>query len=44
VAIRPAGTDVGLEHPPKPESTVCPGDSVFVIGEYDDLLGLLQPT
>ena len=42
VAIRPAGTAVGLEHPPNPDSTVRAGDSVYVIGEYDDLLGLLQ--
>lgn len=42
VAVRPAGTGSVLEHPAALDATVQAGDSVYVIGEYDDLLGLLQ--
>ena len=41
VAITRAGASDGLERP-QPAATVDAGDSVFVIGQYDDLLGLLQ--
>ena len=42
VAIKRAGTDTHLEHPPAADATVHAGDSVYLIGQYDDLLGLLQ--
>jgi hypothetical protein len=42
VAIRHAGPDTALEHPPASESIVGVGDSVYLIGQYDDLLQLLQ--
>jgi hypothetical protein len=42
VAIKRAGTDTHLEHPPAAGATVHAGDSVYLIGQYDDLLGLLQ--
>jgi Trk K+ transport system NAD-binding subunit len=42
VAIRRAGADTTLEHPPVSASIVRSGDSVYLIGQYDDLLGLLQ--
>jgi Trk K+ transport system NAD-binding subunit len=41
VVITRAGESSGLERP-QAASTVGAGDSVYVIGQYDDLLGLLQ--
>jgi Trk K+ transport system NAD-binding subunit len=42
VALQRDGAGPSLEHPPHPESVVHPGDSVYVIGQYDDLLDLLR--
>ena len=41
VAITRAATGAGLEHPAAADATMNAGDSVYVIGQYDDLLGLL---
>jgi len=38
----PAGAGMAIEHPVSADTTVDAGDSVYVIGQYDDLLGLLQ--
>jgi Trk K+ transport system NAD-binding subunit len=42
VAIKRAGVATALEHPPASDSVVGVGDSVYLIGQYDDLLALLQ--
>ncbi len=42
VAIARGGSETAVEHPPAADTTLGAGDSVYVIGQYDDLLGLLR--
>jgi len=42
VAIRRAGDDKGLEHPPRRHTALRGGDSAFAVGEYEELLRLLH--
>ncbi|MCX6433319.1 MAG: NAD-binding protein [Actinobacteria bacterium] len=41
VAVQPAGAE-DLHFPPRPDTVLCAGDSVYLIGQYEDLLDLLQ--
>ncbi len=41
-ALRGAGDDGELEHPPRRETRFAPGDEAFLIGPYEELVGILQ--
>ncbi len=41
VAVQPAGAD-DLHFPPRPDTVLHAGDSAYLIGQYEDLLDLLQ--